>query len=229
MKGNKHTLGLLLICSVFMMLTSCISHEVKEAAAFAAQLVESSHYEVDVREESTAPVYDVRIQHAKFASAFSGADIVSTCALAFYNKLPNHDESFYVRMNIANDSNSFQQTYSSAELRCVDRCIENVSTFFRWHPNLGVDNIRPILDSTFFPASVIDFFAADRMRKDSLDNAFLRCEFHGFELDTIGNRSAITLKVDAINKQSKESHKAVLSQESQQLLFLVQDLNQTKR
>jgi hypothetical protein len=147
---------------------------------------------------------------------------LSTCALAFFNQLPNHDEAAYVRLTIENEANSYQQTYSANELRSIDRCIENVSTFFRWHPSMGVDSIRPILEERFFPDIALEQMGAVVLYQDSLDNSFQRCEFHGFEMDTVAEIPVIILKVDALRKQSKNSYNAFLSIQSEKILWLLQ-------
>lgn len=209
----------MLICLMFTL--GCTNSELKHAGTFAARLVQSEDVEVDVREESAGRIYSLYVKNARRATAFTNEDILSTCALAFFNQLPEPDKAAFVQVAIEVDSGVVRNTFTSAELRLADRCIDRVTDFFKWHPRMGIDSLRPIVDSQFFPDSLIEKMGASILLQDSLDNAFVRSEFFGFEADTVANVAVLTLKVAATRKKTSQRYDAFVGMKSERLLLVV--------
>jgi hypothetical protein len=213
--GSALTLGLLTL------LTGCINPEIRDAAAFASQLVGAHTYEVDVHEQATGNVYRLQISDASWNKQFNKEDIVSVCALAFYNHLPNTSDVGYVSVAIDSNLGEIQKTFSSSELQQAYKSIDRVTSFFRWHPKAGIDSLRPLVNPLFFPDSLIDKIAQSVLQQDSLDNGFVKTEMIGFELDTVAQLPVVIVKLSAVRKQSRQRYDAFVGAMDERLLLVV--------
>jgi hypothetical protein len=127
----------------------------------------------------------------------------------------------YVRLVLHTDKDVFQQTYTADELQRADRCIDRVSSFFKWEPALGIDSLKPFVDPLFFPDSLIQKIGESVHLQDSVGNGFVRAEVIGFESDTVAGMSVLTVKVNAVRKQSRQRYDAVMGLKKEQILLVV--------
>jgi hypothetical protein len=198
-----------------------VNPEIRDAAAFASQMVGTQDFEVDVQQQATGNVYRLQISDATWGEQFNEEDVVSVCALAFYNHLPNASDVGYVSVAIAGNVGEIQKTFSSGELQQADKSIDRVTSFFRWHPKSGIDSLRPLVNPLFFPDSLIGKIAQSVLQQDSLDNAFVKTETMGFEMDTVAQLPVVIVKLTAIRKQSRQRYDAFVGVKDERLLLVV--------
>lgn len=206
---------------VTLLMVGCTDPDVKEAGAFAAQLIQGTDYDIDVRKASTGNVYALSIENAQWSNAYSDDDVLSVAGLAFYNNLPNPQDAQYIKMAVGKDSRIVSRTFTDAELKVADACIDRVSSFFKWHPKDGVETLRPIVDPLFFPDSLIAKIGQSVISQDSLDNVFVRSEVIGFMADTVVGIPVLTIKVNAVRKQNRRRYDAFVNQKDQRILLVV--------
>ena len=220
-------IGYLMVVLLSASLTSCDDRSLQEPAMKAAALVGSADATAKLLEESTGNVLSLSIKSAKIAADFTPEQITSVCALAFYNELNENQRSgnCFVRVNIAPDKGEpVQATYTCEELTIADRCIDQASTFFRWHPSMGLDSIRPAVDPLFFPDSLLLQIGQSILAQDSADNGWVRTEIMGFRQDTVAKIPVLVLNAKAIRKQRSQIYEAYARYSSQQLLFVAAKL-----
>ncbi len=208
-------------CVLHVLLVGCTDPELDRAGAFAAALVGSEDYSVAILHEAAGDVVELNVPDANWDARFADEDIASTCALAFYNQLPNPGEVSFIRMVIEKNGNILKRTFSDDELKLADRCIDRVTDYFQWHPRMGVDSIRPLVDIRFFPDSSLAKMSSEISARDVQDNAFKRAEYIGFQMDTIANISVLKLKLVALYKQSRQRFDAFVGTESERLVLVV--------
>lgn len=206
---------------VALMLVGCADPQVKEAGAFAAQLIQGTDIDIDVRKAATGNVYALSIENAQWSSAFSDDDVLSVAALAFYNNLPNPEDAQYIKMSVGKDIRTISRTFTDAELKLADACIDRVSSFFIWHPKEGIEKLQPMVDPLFFPDSLIVKIGQSVVSQDSLDNGFVRSEVIGFKADTVVGIPVLTIKVNAVRKQNRRRYDAFVNQKDQRILLVV--------
>jgi len=216
---GKRVYFLLVVISFFF--HACVDPKLKEAGAFAAGIAGGSEFEVKRRSESTGNVYELTVEDAAWNKNFDNDDVLSVCALAFYNRLDKPETNSYVRLILHAERGVVQETYTAAELQRADRCIDRVSSFFKWKPALGIDSLKPFIDPLFFPDSLIQKIGESVHLQDSVGNNFVRAEVIGFESDTVAGLSVLTVKVNAIRKQSRQRYDAFVGLKSEQILLVV--------
>jgi hypothetical protein len=217
------TIGWLPISILCVMLAGCGDNALHESALKSASLVGSADASAELLEESTGNVFSLSIEEAKISSDFTPEQITSVCALAFYNELQENQRSgtCFVRVNIAPaKGEQLRATYTCEELAAADRCIEQASTFFRWHPAMGLDSIRQAVDPVFFPDSLLDKIGQSILAQDSADNAWIRTEILGFRRDTVANIPVLVLNAKAVRKQKSQWYDAYARYANQQILFV---------
>ena len=208
------------LCSMFFM-ASCIDPRLNEAGARVAGMVGSTEFDARHKSESTGSVYELSVSDASWNGRFSNEDVLSTCALAFFNQIAGSESTGFIRIILEGKSKSVQQTFTFAELQQADRCIDRVNSFFNWKPELGMDSIRLHVDPIFFPDSLLHKIGGSVREQDSLDNQFVRAELIGFETDTVANLPVLTIKVKAIRKQSQQRYDAFIGAKSEKVLLVV--------
>ena len=195
-------------CWALCISVGCGNRQGYEAATTAAQLVSAGDVEVDRLDEATGVVYDVQLLEARWNNSFSDDDVLSTCALAFFNNLSTQESPDYVRMQIRRGKKTIQRTFSSSELMLADQAIDRVIDFFEWHPRMGMDSLRPMIDPLFFPDSLIEKIGQSVLQQDTIDNALKHTEVVGFESDTVGGIPVVNVKVNAVRKQTRMRYDA---------------------
>ena len=205
-----------------LFLSACVDPALKAAGAFAANIAGGSEFDVQQSSESTGDVYELTVHDASWDKRFQDEEVLSVCALAFYNHLDKPQQNCYVRLIFhVGDDRVVKQTYSSTELQRADRCIDRVSSFFKWKPSMGIDSLKPFIDPIFFPDSLIEKIGKSVQLQDSLGNSFVRAELIGFEADTVANLPVITVKVNAVRMQNRQRYDAFVGLKSEQLLLVV--------
>jgi hypothetical protein len=207
--------------AVILCLIGCSDPKWKEAGTRVASMVGSSEFEVNRTSESTGSVYELSISEASWNKGYTDADVLSACALAFYNQIAPSEPVGFVRVVVAGRTKSVQQTYSFEELQQADRCIDRVNSFFKWKPEQGFDSVRMHIDPLFFPDSLLVKIGESVRQQDSLNNQFMHAEFIGFESDTVANLPVLTVKVKAIRKQSKQRYDAFVGMKNEKVLLVV--------
>lgn len=224
---NRINLAAVLIPSC--LLIGCNDNSLREPALKTAALVGSADASAELLEEATGNVFALTINGAKISSDFTSEQITSVCALAFYNELTDHQrtENCFVRVNIiAEKGKPVQATYTCEELTVADRCIDHASEFFRWHPAMGLDSIRPVVDPLFFPDSLLEQIGQSILAQDSADNVWIRTEIMGFRQDTVANIPVLVLNAKAVRKQKAQWYDAYARYSNQQLLFVAARMGQ---
>jgi len=220
--------GYLMVILLSALLTSCGDRALQAPAMKAAALVGSVNATAELLEESTGNVFSLSIESANISADYTPEQITSVCALAFYNELNEKQRSgnCFVRLNIAPEKGKpLQATYTCEELTTADRCIDQAATFFRWHPSMGIDSIRPAVDPLFFPDSLIGYIGQSILAQDSADNGWIRTEIMGFRQDTLDNIHVLVLNAKSVRKQKSQWYDAYVRYSSQQLLFVAAKLN----
>jgi hypothetical protein len=129
-------------------------------------------------------------------------------------------------LNIAPEKGKpLQATFTCEELTTADRCIDQAATFFRWHPSMGIDSLRPAVDPLFFPDSLIEKIGWSILAQDSADNAWIRTEIMGFHQDTVANIPVMVLNAKAVRKQKATWYEAFARYSNQQLIFVAAKLD----
>jgi hypothetical protein len=221
-------IGYLMVVLLSASLTSCDDRSLQEPAMKAAALVGSADANAKLLEESTGNVFSLSIEGAKIATDFTPEQITSVCALAFYNELNEKQRSgnCFVRVSITQEMGKpLNATYTCEELTIADRCIDQAATFFRWHPSMGLDSIRPAVDPLFFPDSLIGYIGQSILAQDSADNAWIRTEIMGFHQDTVANIPVMVLNAKAVRKQKAQWYEAFARYSNQQLIFVAAKLD----
>ncbi|MFM7725412.1 MAG: hypothetical protein ACKO7B_01820 [Flavobacteriales bacterium] len=221
MKEKIQRIAVMFLGLAAVALTGCGDPKLNYAGEFAAGLIQSQEFNVDVSQESGAKVYELKVKNAQWDTHFSNDDILSTCALAFYNQLPKTEQPEYVRLVVEKDANMLRRTFSNEELQLADRCIDKVTDFFEWHPRMGIDSLRPLVDPQFFPDSLIVKMSESILTQDSLDNSFTRADFIGFDSDTLANIPVLTIKMMALRNQSRQRYDAFVGMKSERVLLVV--------
>jgi hypothetical protein len=111
-------------------------------------------------------------------------------------------------MQIRRGKKTIQRTFSSSELMLADQAIDRVIDFFEWHPRMGMDSLRPMIDPLFFPDSLIEKIGQSVLQQDTIDNALKHTEVVGFESDTVGGIPVVNVKVNAVRKQTRMRYDA---------------------
>lgn len=208
-------------------LSGCTSDSLTEPALKSALLVGSAEAKAELLKEATGNVFSLSIEAAKISPDYTPEQITSVCALAFYNELQEKQRSgtCFVRVQISPAvGKPLQATYTCEELAAADLCIEQVSTFFRWHPSMGLDSIRPAIDPIFFPDSLIEKIGQSILAQDSADNAWIRTEISGFRQDTVADIPVMVLNAKVVRKQQAQWYEAYARYSSQQLIFVAAKL-----
>ncbi|MFN5621942.1 MAG: hypothetical protein ACK478_11620 [Flavobacteriales bacterium] len=211
------------------LLIGCKDNSLSAPALKTAALVGSADASAELLEESTGNVFALTINGAKISTDFTPEQITSVCALAFYNELTDNQrsENCFVRVSISPEKGKpVQATYTCEELTIADRCIDHASEFFRWHPAMGLDSIRPAVDPLFFPDSLLEQIGQSILTQDSADNAWLRTEIMGFRQDTVANIPVLVLNAKAVRKQKAQWYDAYARYSNQQLLFVAARMEQ---
>jgi hypothetical protein len=212
-----------------LLLMGCSQDALHEPAMKTAALVGATDASAELLEESTGNVFSLEIGGAKISSVFTPEQITSVCALAFFNELgqKEHAENCFVRVNITpQNGKPLIATYSCKELTIADRCIDHASEFFRWHPAMGLDSIRPAVDPLFFPDSLLEQIGQSILVQDSADNAWIRTEIMGFRQDTVANIPVLVLNAKSVRKQKAQWYDAYARYSNQQLLFVAARLEE---
>jgi hypothetical protein len=223
-KGRGHLMVILLSA----LLTSCADRALQTPAMKAAALVGSVNATAELLEESTGNVFSLSIESANISADYTPEQITSVCALAFYNELNEKQRSgnCFVRVSITQEKGKpLSATYTCEELTIADRCIDQAATFFRWHPSMGLDSIRPAVDPLFFPDSLIEKIGWSILAQDSADNAWIRTEIMGFHQDTVANIPVMVLNAKAVRKQKAQWYEAFARYSNQQLIFVAAKLD----
>lgn len=223
--------GYLLLIFICISLLSCEDRSLQSSALKAASLVGSADASAELLEESTGNVFSLSIEKAKISADFTAEQITSVCALAFFNELNENQRSgnCFVRVNITPEKGeSVKATYTCEELTIADRCIDQAATFFRWHPSMGLDSIRPAVDPLFFPDTLIEKIGQSILVQDSADNAWMRTEIMGFRQDTVANIHVLVLNAKTVRKQKAQWYDAYARYSSQQLLFVAAKLEENQ-
>jgi hypothetical protein len=223
-KGRGHLMVILLSA----LLTSCADRALQTPAMKAAALVGSVNATAELLEESTGNVFSLSIESANISADYTPEQITSVCALAFYNELNEKQRSgnCFVRVSITQEKGKpLNATYTCEELTIADRCIDQAATFFRWHPSMGLDSIRPAVDPLFFPDSLIEKIGWSILAQDSADNAWIRTEIMGFHQDTVANIPVMVLNAKAVRKQKAQWYEAFARYSNQQLIFVAAKLD----
>jgi hypothetical protein len=226
--GWKSLVKAILVC---LTLASCAGESLHEPALKTAALVGSTEADAELIEQSTGNVFELTIEGAKILPEFTAEQITSVCALAFYNELSEEQRrgNCFVKVNISEDKEKpIRATYSCDELIIADRCIDNVSTYFRWHPSLGLDSIRHAVDPTFFPDSILVFMGQRIPLQDSADYTKVRTEILGFSRDTTANIPVLVLKSKVIQQGQTKLYDVYARYSSQQILFVAAKLGKSK-
>jgi hypothetical protein len=227
MQYYSNAIGYLLFVLVSVSLISCEDQKLQASAMKAASLVGSSDAAAELLEESTGNVFSLSIEEAKISADFTPEQITSVCALAFYNELNEKQRSgnCFVRVSITQEKGKpLNATYTCEELTIADRCIDQAATFFRWHPSMGLDSLRPAVDPLFFPDSLIEKIGWSILAQDSADNAWIRTEIMGFHQDTVANIPVMVLNAKAVRKQKAQWYEAYARYSNQQLIFVAAKL-----
>jgi hypothetical protein len=220
--------GYLMVALLSLLLMGCGDQSLQAPAMKAAALVGTASAKAELLEKSTGNVFSLSIAGAKIAADFTPDQITSVCALAFYNELNEHQRSgnCFVQVNITPEKGKpLQATYTCEELTTADRCIDQAATFFRWHPSMGLDSIRPVVDPLFFPDSLIEKIGQSILAQDSADNGWIRTEIMGFRQDTVANIPVLVLNAKAVRKQKAQWYEAYARYSNQQLLFVAAKLD----
>jgi hypothetical protein len=218
----------LILCLVFI---GCSGDSLREPAMKSAALVGSVKAKAELLEQPTGNVFSLSIEDASIMPEFTPEQITSVCALAFFNELSEdqRNDDCFVRVNISqNKEASLQATYTCEELKVADRCIENAATFLRWHPSMGLDSIRPAIDTTYFSDESLDFIGRSILAQDTADNRWIRSEIMGFRHDTIANIPVLVLNAKSIRKQHTQLYDVFARYSNQQLIFVSAKLGKTK-
>jgi hypothetical protein len=218
----------LLLCMIFI---GCDGNSLREPALRSAALVGSSHAEAELLKQSTGNVFLLKIDGAKILPEFTHEQITSVCALAFYNELreDQRNGNCFVKVDIAQQQGAaLQATYTCEELTIADRCIDNASSYFRWHPSKGLDSIRMVVDPTFFPDSILEFMGRRIPTQDSVDYDGIRTELVGFRSDSIADIPVLVLSTKVVKKEQTQLYDVYARYSSQQLLFVAAKLGKAK-
>ena len=226
-----HWRNLTMAVALCLFFIGCSDHSLQEAALKSAALVGSADCKAELLEQSTGNVYALNIEGAKIMADFTEEQITSVCALAFYNELSENQRSgnCFVRVNITQDRGTpLQATYTCEELTIADRCIDNVVTFFRWNPSTGLDSVRPAVDPTFFPDTILYQMGQRMAAQDSAQFDNMRTEILGFRKDSIADFPVLVLKAKVVRNEKTQLYDAYTRYSSQQLLFVAAQLNKAK-
>jgi hypothetical protein len=209
---------------LLLLLQSCASTELQQAADTAATLLGAKDADVAVLDESTGRVYEVQFGDVNISREFSESDITSVSALAFYNALPakERETKCYIRMQVNVRGKLIMATYADAELQVADKCIDNASAFFKWNPNQGLDSIRVVVDELFFPDSLLMKIGESVLEQEAVDNAWQRTEILGFKLDTVASIPVMVINANAVRKQSGQRYDVYARNTDQRILFVAQ-------
>jgi hypothetical protein len=200
---------------------SCMDPSLREAGAFAAQIMGAKDFEVVKKDAFSGSVYELTADDAAWNLKYSQSDVMSVGALAFFNQINDNSPKWYVRLVVKTQQGVYRQTYGSDELKQADRCIDKVSSFFKWKPQVGMDSLRPLVDPVFFPDSLLLKIAESVKQQESLDNSFMRSELVGFESDTVAGIPVLTVKMNAIRKQNRQRYDAFVELKNERLLLVV--------
>lgn len=214
---------LLQVSLLCMMMAGCADDALREPALKTASLVGSADATAELLEESTGNVFSLQINGAKISSDFTAEQITSVCALAFYNELAENQRggTCFVRVNVVPAvGKPMQATYTCEELVAADRCIDQASTFFRWHPSMGLDSIRSAVDPVFFPDSLLEKIGQSILAQDTADNAWIRTEIMGFRRDTVANIPVLVLNAKSVRKQNAQWYDAYARYANRKILFV---------
>jgi hypothetical protein len=217
-----------LICILFM---SCSGDSFREPALKSAALVGSSNAQAELLKQATGNVFSLKIEGAKILPEFTHEQITSVCALAFYNELhqDQREGNCYVQVEIAQEHGTpLKATYTCEELTIADRCIDNASSYFKWHPSNGLDSIRMVVDPTFFPDSILEFMGQRIPSQDSADYQGIRTELVGFRADSVANIPVLVLNTKVVKKEQTQLYDVYARYSSQQLLFVAAKLGKAK-
>lgn len=206
---------------ISFLLMACNDPMLEDAGAFSSRIMGGTDFDVEKTTSADAPIYLLTVKGAAWKSNYSDSDVLSVGALAFFNRIEENSDKFYVRLIVNTQKDVLRQTYASDELQLADRCVDKVTSFFKWKPSMGIDSLRPLVDPLFFPDSLIDKIGASVKQQDALDNGFLRAELIGFETDTVADIPVITIKVDAIRKNSRQRYDAFVGSRSERVLLVV--------
>jgi hypothetical protein len=209
----------------------CAGDALREPALKSAALVGSANAEAELLKQSTGNVFSLKIEGAKILPEFTQEQITSVCALVFYNELreDQRNDNCFVKVDVVQEHGTpFQGTYTGEELTIADRCIDNASSYFRWHPSKGLDSIRMVVDPTFFPDSILEFMSQRIPSQDSADYQGIRTELVGFRSDSIADIPVIVLNTKVVKKEQTQLYDVYARYSSQQLLFVAAKLGKAK-
>jgi hypothetical protein len=226
-----HLRNLTTLVALSLIFIGCSDSSLQEAALKSASLVGSVSGNAELLQQSTGNVFALNIEGAKIKPDFKPEQITSVCALAFYNELreDQRNGNCFVKVNIAQmEGEPLQATYTCEELTIADRCIDNLSTYFRWHPSKGLDSIRPAVDPTFFPDSILEFMGQRIPAQDSADYDGIRTEIVGFRPDSVADIPVLVLNTKVVKKEQTQLYDVYARYSSQQLLFVAAKLGKTK-
>jgi hypothetical protein len=212
---------LLFVITFTVLLASCKDPMLQEAGDFSTRIMGGTDFDVDKTSSASGPIYLLTVEGASWNAKFTDEDVLSAGALAFFNRIQESSDKWYVRLMVNTQTDVFRRTYANDELRLADSCVDKVSSFFNWKPSMGIDSLRPLIDPLFFPDSLISKIGASVQEQDARDNSFVRSDLVGFDADTIAGIPVIMVKVDAIRKNSRQRYDAFVGAKTQRVLLVV--------
>jgi hypothetical protein len=224
----KNLTQVLALCLIFI---GCSDKSLSDAALKSAALVGSVSADAELLKQATGNVFVLNIMDAKIMSDFTPEQITSVCALAFYNELSEEQRTgnCFVRVNISQEKEAdLKATFTCEELTIADRCIDNAVTFFRWDPSDGLDSVRPAVDPTFFPDTILYQMGQRMAVQDSAQSTDIRTEILGFRKDSIADFPVLVLNAKVFRNEKAQMYDVYSRYSSQQLLFVAAELTKAK-